>query len=38
MLVDEVGHPSATFWRTLKFARRLSLDAGGNRHAITILV
>src|ERR1700674_3117327 len=29
------GHPRA--W-SVKFARRLNLDAGGNRHAITILV
>ena len=29
------GHPRAS---SVKFARRLSLDAGGNRHAITILV
>jgi effector-binding domain-containing protein len=29
------GHPRAS---SVKFARRLSLDAGGNRHAITIFV
>ena len=29
------GHPRAS---SVKFARRLSLDAGGNRSAITILV